>query len=306
MDHDPLLGWRLRENLFVPGSSFTTGAYGLRMNSNEIRPPAPGGVLAVGDSFTAGSGVADWESWPAQLEQLINQPVHNAAAGAWGVDQMVLRAEQLVPELHPKVLIVSILGQDSLRNNFEIYGGGYKPYFVIENGTAALKGTPVPLVSQRSIEIGPVRKVIGHSYLIHWAMMRLSPAGWVQDSDRYKKVHADEVGVQISCQLMDRLKRLQDQHGLHVIVAVQYGAAESSAKEPPWYGPPVLECAKQRGFGILDTYPSLKTIADQDQPRFVGLWLNEGGQLGHMSATGNRLIAKLLREILVHSGHVGH
>lgn len=221
------------------------------------------------------------------------------------MDQMVLRAEQLVLELRPKVLIVSILAQDSFRNNFEIYGGGYKPYFVIENGTAVLKGTPVPLVAQRSLEIGPVRKVIGHSYLIHWAMMRLKPTAWVQESSRYKKIHADEVGVQISCHLMDRLKRLQDQHGLHVIVAMQYGAVESSGKEPPWYGPPVLECAKQRGFDILDTYLPLKAIADQDQPRFIGLWLNEGGQLGHMSAAGNRLIAELLRDILINRTYVG-
>src|SRR5438105_9788269 len=56
--HDSLLGWRLRDNLQVPGG-FTTGLYGLRMNSGEIRQPPKGGVLAVGDSFTVGSGVRD-------------------------------------------------------------------------------------------------------------------------------------------------------------------------------------------------------------------------------------------------------
>jgi len=186
MVHDPLLGWRLTED--YSGGSFTTGSYGLRMNSNEIRPLAKGGILAVGDSFTAGSGVQNDKSWPAQLEQAINRPVHNAAAGAWGVDQMVLRAEQLVPALLPEVLIVSILGQDSLRNAYEIYGGGYKPYFVIQNGEAVLKGVPTPRVSDKPMNIGPIRWIFGRSFLIHWTMIRLEPTSWIDNSYRYKKI----------------------------------------------------------------------------------------------------------------------
>jgi len=98
---------------------------------------------------------------------------------------------------------------------------------------------------------------------------------------------------------MDRLVRLREDYGLRIIVAMQYGAAESSGQEAPWYGPPVLECAKKRGLETLDTYPPLKSLADRDPPRFKGLWLNEGGQLGHMSAAGNQLIASLLRDLLL-------
>jgi len=299
MVHDPVLGWRLRENVFTQGSGFTTGAYGLRMNSNAIHPPEADGILAIGDSFTAGSGVTDSESWPAQLEQMIHQPVHNAAAGAWGVDQMVLRAEQLAPELRPKVLILGILGQDSLRNAFEIYGGGYKPYFVIEHGEAILRGVPVPKVSTRSMDIGILREIFGHSYLLHWTLMRVSPTKWVHDQYRYRQIHSDQTGVEISCHLMDRLLRLQEEYSLRIIVAMQYGASESSAQEPPWYGPPVLACAEKRGFETVDTYPPLKSLADHDHARFVGLWLNEGGQLGHMSAAGNGLVSELFRDLLL-------
>ena len=299
MEFDTVLGWRLKDNLYAKGSGFTTGLYGLRMNSNEIRPPALGGILAVGDSFTAGSGVIDDDSWPAQLETEIHQPVHNAAAGAWGVDQMVLRAEQLAPELRPKVLILSILGQDSLRNAFEIYGGGYKPYFVIEHGEAVLRGVPVPKVSTRSMDIGILREILGHSYLLHWMLMRVSPTKWVHDQYRYRQIHSDQIGVEISCHLMDRLLRLQEEYSLRIIVAMQYGASESSAQEPPWYGPPVLACAKKRGFETVDTCPPLKSLADHDHSRFVGLWLNEGGQLGHMSAAGNQFAAELFRDILL-------
>ncbi len=299
MVHDPLIGWRLKDNFYAKGSGFTTGPYGLRMNSNEIRQPAHGGILAVGDSFTAGSGVIDGDSWPAQLEKMVDRPVYNAAAGAWGVDQMVLRAEQLVPELRPQVLIVSILAGDSQRNAYEIYGGGYKPYFRIENGEAVLRGVPVPRVSARSLDVGVMRRLLGHSFLLHWTMMRLRPAEWVHDKYRYKQIYSYEVGLDVSCHLMDRLVRLREAFNLRVIVASQYGAAQSSEKQHPLYGPRVLACARERGLETLDTHPMLKAVADQEPERFRGFWLDEGGVLGHMSAAGNRFVSELFRDVLL-------
>jgi len=97
---------------------------------------------------------------------------------------------------------------------------------------------------------------------------------------------------------MDRLLLLKEQFDVKIIVAMQYGASESSANKPPWYGPPVLECAGKRGFEILDTYPPLKLLVDEDPQRFNELWLDEGGQLGHMSAAGNGLMAKLFQNLL--------
>ena len=129
--------------------------------------------------------------------------------------------------------------------------------------------------------------------------MRTRPAWWVRDQYRYERVHADELAVEISCRLMDRLVRVREEYRVQVVVGMQYGAAEAAGKAPPWYGPPVLECAKGRGFKTVDTYPPLKALADQDPRRFSGLWVNEGGQLGHMSAAGNGLIAALYRDVLV-------
>jgi len=298
--HDQHLGWRMPENSKAEGGTLTTGPYGLRMNSNEIRPSTEGGILAVGDSFTVGFGVSNSETWPAQLETMLNQPVHNAGTVGWGVDQMILRAEQLVPRLHPKVLIMSVLARDSLRNSYEMYAGAFKPFFVIQNGRAVLKGVPVPEVSARPWEPGALRMILGHSYFFHWAMMRIGkPELWIDDSSRYKQVQSVEVAVEISCLLMDRLAQLRDNHALRVTVLMQYQAGEISRKGPPWYGPPVLDCAKQHGFETLDTYPLLKSIAGQDPERFIGLWLKEGGQLGHMSAAGNRVVARLVRDRLI-------
>ena len=297
LEFDPELGWRLRENLVSSGGGFTTGKFGLRMNANTIVDPVQGGVLAVGDSFTAGSGVKDGETWPAQLEASTGLKVLNGASGAWGVDQMVLRAEKLTPLLKPKTLVVSVLAQDSLRNNYDIYGGGYKPYFTIENGKAVLRGQPVPRVEAQPMKLGWVRRIFGHSFLVHSTMLNLGLSqAWIDNRYRYRKIHEDKVGVQISCLLMDRLVELKSSHGVKVIVMVQYGAQEASDKTPPWYGPPVLECAAKRGLDVLDTHPPLHAVSVSDRSRFEALWLNEGGQLGHMSAQGNAFISKMLKE----------
>lgn len=66
-------------------------------------------MIAVGDSFTAGSEVADAETWPAQLERLIDGPVINAGVGGYGTDQMILRSESLLPVLQPSAVVVGIL-----------------------------------------------------------------------------------------------------------------------------------------------------------------------------------------------------
>lgn len=294
MVHDPTLGWNLRDDLNF-GRAFATGAYGVRMNGATVQPIPQDAVLAVGDSFTVGSGVANDETWPAALERLTGKPVVNAGAGAWGVDQMVLRAETLVPILHPRRLIVGILADDSLRNSYEIYGGGYKPYFDVVDGKAALRGVPVPHVTEHNIGLNLKRKILGHSYLIYWTLRQLGyEARWVADDFRYKRVHSNEDGVEISCALMERLARVAADNGLGIAVVMEYGANEVVGKEPPWYAPPVLVCAKAHGFATVDAFPVLHSIFEKEPERFKTLWIDEDGQLGHMSAAGNALVAHLV------------
>ena len=68
VQYDSLLGWRLKP--FIKSEGFNTLDYGFRSNGGADAKVLPGGVLAVGSSFTAGSGVNDDQSWPAHLQQL--------------------------------------------------------------------------------------------------------------------------------------------------------------------------------------------------------------------------------------------
>src|SRR6185503_13025029 len=89
---DPVLGWVSRPwNVHADG--YTTIEHGIRQNFDE-KTVRTGAVLAVGDSFTEGWEVGDRETWPALLEKKMGMAVVNAGVGAYGTDQIVLRAEQ--------------------------------------------------------------------------------------------------------------------------------------------------------------------------------------------------------------------
>src|SRR5262249_53261014 len=68
VEYDSWLGWHLKPFLATQG--FNTLEYGFRSNGGGHTEVLPGGVLAVGSSFTAGSGVNDDQTWPAHLQQI--------------------------------------------------------------------------------------------------------------------------------------------------------------------------------------------------------------------------------------------
>jgi hypothetical protein len=132
--YDEVLGWVQPAHLASDG--FNTVEYGIRKNSSRDEPLSRGAVLAVGDSYTVGSEVRDDESWPAQLERLAEIGVINAGVGGYGLDQIVLAAERLLPVVRPQMVIVGVYQETIVRANYRSYGAP-KPYFASKtaNGT---------------------------------------------------------------------------------------------------------------------------------------------------------------------------
>jgi len=269
----------------------------VRLNEPKLAPLRTGGVLVVGDSLTAGPKVLDSQTWSAQLEAMTGKPVINAAVGAYGVDQMVLRAESLLDEVRPTTLIVGILSQASLRNSFTLFGGGHKPYFVNQNGEAVLKGVPVPSIDDRPPRLGLMRNVLGHFYIVAAAFDHLGMHDWwINGRYGYVQSYSNEDGVVISCLLMERLAALRDTRKLRIIVLMLYGAAEVEQKPAPWFATSVIGCARQDGLETLDTYPAYRAVLERDRAAFVELWIDEGGVLGHFTPKGHAFIAALLHD----------
>ena len=296
--HDPLLGWALKPDQSInandPGTSFTTGPHGIRLNRPAAGIPAKGGILAVGDSFTLGSEVGDRDSWPAQLEALLGRPVINAAAGAWAADQIVLRAESLLPILEPTTVIVSFYSVDVQRARYRVYQGANKPFFTLQDGALVHHNRPVPVYSGRFEEMPSRLALLGHSYLVLFVTDRLEWSTWWQAGLPYVLVDNDPIAV--SCALLHRLHGELRATGARLLFVLQYGPGDLK-KRPPQIER-VITCARVGGIEILDLWDDLAAVYRSSFEEFGRLFVSFDGRRisGHMSPRGNGFVAKRIAE----------
>jgi hypothetical protein len=293
---DPVLGWTSKSwNRHEHG--YTTIEHGIRQNFGETTVRT-GAVLAVGDSFTEGWEVKDHESWPAYLEKRIGMPVVNAGIGAYGTDQIVLRAEQLLPIVRPKILIVGFLEEDIIRAGHSIFGAP-KPYFTLENG-ALRYHPPEPLEPRRpSSQLASLafkaRDVLAYSAAADYVLARLNPNYWYSAGarDEYRKVDIDP--AEITCALLRRLKAQTDRDGIRVLLFMQHHAPQIiDADRPSANARRVVACAAAAGIRAVDQFASLRAI-ERARPNSMPEYYVHGGDLfGHMTAKGNEHAAKLL------------
>src|SRR4029453_1764627 len=122
----------------------------------------------------------------AQLEAQLGRPVLNGGVFGYGVDQMVLRGEQLLDGIASAsdVVILSVLPEDVLRCEFS-YRYAWKPYFEIEGGRLALRNVPVPQPHEGRPGESLLRRALRRSFVADRAFRLLDPDGWgVPDSVR--------------------------------------------------------------------------------------------------------------------------
>lgn len=299
--YHPILGWVLKPGISGnpddPDTSFTTGDHGIRMNSSEVRPIPEGAILAVGDSFTAGSEVGDRHSWPAQLERLLSTPVINAAAGGWAADQIVLRAEELAPILKPRAIIVSFLADDILRSGFRVYGSANKPWFDIDGeGELVHHNNPVPEFTGKPGETN--LPWFGYFYIVTYVMDRIGMGDMLRrGGSEYIKNGNDPVAV--SCKLLERAHKTFSAQKTKMIFLLQHGGDKNhdrSTHKP--HADAVVACARRAGIVTIDTWPPLLVEYQKGFDPYKELFvMHDNNQLyGHMSTKGNALIARLVSE----------
>lgn len=292
-EYDPILGWTLRSDLRGP---MTSGEFGIRMNSDQVRSPPHGGILAVGDSFTAGSEVENHETWPAHLESITGVNTVNGAVGGWGTDQIVLRAEALSKVINPKIVILSFFSHDILRSEFKTFGGGNKPYFTVSEGRLVHHNLPVPPFSVRPSELGWARSIFGYSYLIDWIMQRIGYADWTSLSD--VSIPAGNDGAEVTCLLLDRVRQDFAARDIRLILILQYAGGDIRfSRQPPSYVNRVYDCALKLGIETANTWDPLRShLAANGEDGLKKLFVmhDRNRNYGHMSSEGNKFIAELL------------
>lgn len=295
---DPVLGWVSRPGYV--GDGYRTLAHGIRRNFDETEIRT-GEILAVGDSFTEGMEVDDDQSWPAYLEKKIGRPVVNGGVMAYGTDQIILRTEQLLPIVKPKILIVGFLEFDVFRTGHSHFGSP-KPFFTIENG--ALRYHSPPLVTVRSdggFFVGAsykIRHLLGYFASIDFLLHRLAPDFWL-GSEKRQYVRAPNDPLPVTCLLLERLKQRTDREGVRLILFLQYYAlAIMEDDEPTPNAQGVAACAKQYGIQVVDHFAPLRALVEKDADAMRPLYMTDGKNFTHMSPKGNEHAAQVLAKAL--------
>lgn len=297
--YDPLLGYKPRpgagggENPW--GRKVTITAEGFRSNgSPEALSGSP--VLALGDSFTFGDEVNDDESWPAFLEKLLGRPVLNAGVFGYGLDQMVLRAEQLLDKVTPALLIVSITPDDIFRCEFS-YRYAWKPYFDLVDADLALRNVPVPAPGTLTPEETLLQRALRGSHLVSFLVRRLDPDRWaIPDA-----IRAHARGMEVAVRLVDRLTALGRKRGIPILFVSQWVPG-------PDYRPAraLVRRARESGLRALDLERPLLRLLPEEHDETVR-WRHlfnieeEGGELlrvGHMNPRGNEAVARIIADEL--------
>jgi hypothetical protein len=303
-EYDAELGW-------VPKAGFSSARNiwgkrvaiddrGLRRNDSADRSATAPAVLMVGDSFVFGDEVDDDQTQPAHLEQILGAPVANAGAFGYGIDQSVLRAERLVPQLHPRALVLGFIPDDIDRTLMSMRTGVEKPYFELDsNGELALRNVPTSPARPRIAEIGWMRSVFGYSYLADVLMRRLGRGDvWYVGGWRTAWVTRDAArAIEISCRLLARLDRLARESELPFLVVAEYGAVHvyggRAGSDERARTRELLDCARAREIEVLDLLPALAAERARDASAFEALY----AQIHHSSA-GNRWVAERIAEAL--------
>lgn len=304
--YDSVLGWHLNPGVHVVGVvdgrsiTFSTIDDGIRRNNDDDDGQIhTGGALVAGSSFAAGSEVSDDEAFPAQLETMIGMPVMNGAIGGFGVDQIVLRAEQLLPIVKPKILIVDI---SSSNITYESYSaaGRPKPYYTTNNDELILHNSPVPTyVASRG---GPnfFKRIAGYSYAVNRIMGALFADYWYNEkTNAITRIGNDP--AKVACLLFGRLqKEARDAGVTRILLSVQHGGGEIES----WDKIPedlvlVEDCARTLGFDLVDEFDIMKALSKQDPPTFAREYVMEPGHVfGHKSKYGNQQVAARIADEL--------
>jgi hypothetical protein len=289
VSYDAELGWVPRAGFSGHRNAWRTQvtitATGLRANGPAAPPDGGRSILAVGDSFTFGDEVTDTETWPAYLERTLGRPVLNAGVFGYGLDQIVLRARKLATTLQPEWVIVSFTPHDVARCELSQFGAA-KPYFYFEHGE--LRPGPPPVPPPQPLAQDAVRRILGHSFVVHTVLKRVAPHYWLEGGTRTIRVHGD--GRKVASHLLRALADDLSAAGVRLLVVAQ-GERGLTPKQRA-IAAEVLQGLHRSSAVLLDLHGPLAEVREGDGTRFATFYRQ------HMTSLGNAFVAERIAEAI--------
>ncbi len=281
--YDKTLGFLPRPGFTSPRISFDADGYRLTPGLPPDAPPAPP-VLVTGASFAESDEVDDADTWPALFQARIGRHVINAGVVAFGLDQVVMRTEQVSETQKPAAIVVIVTADGLWRSEVKQLWGAPKPYFTLnDKGALALHNVPVPEMHDPQRTMSSWQRIFGWSKLVATILERIDGHdAWISGNVR---ATPSGTGERLACPLMQHLAAL----GVPTLVVALYeplvwrNPAEFQA-EHRRLSQLMLDCADAAGLATLDLFAQVDRAV---QARGVNaLFLTD-----HHSAEGYRLVA---------------
>ena len=260
--YDPDLGWTEKANWTSSGNGPRTSTMrdGIRASGADALPAKPEGpALAVGNSFTFGSDVADDETWPAFLARKLKGVVINAGVEGFGFDQAVLRAKSLMPSYRPGLLIADVFEEDLLRATYSRFEKP-KPYFMASGQELERRNGPVPIDAMERESQPWWAHLVGRSYALDKLLMKLDPFGW--GGLGYEETGEDP--SRLGCLLLRRLASKAKVYGAKLVLVIQYaGETIASGGDRPAHITALISCAHLLDIVVVDEFEDLRALVHE-------------------------------------------
>jgi len=240
--------------------------------------------------MTEGYGVGNDETRPANHERLTGRRVLNAGVRGYGLDQIVLRAERMVPEIKPSTVVLAFIADDISRTALSVRDAKGKPYFVPDGEGLALRNVPVQ-VAGRSPLMRAAQHLLGYSHLFDRIVNRLG----VQQLWYGREVATGIDPFVVSCRLMERFAALVKRERANALVValpeqgVFFDAKAAAGQHEALTE--VLGCAAKAGLPTLDALAAFeKENAGRDIDTFYTRM--------HFTDRGNAIAARSIAAAL--------
>jgi hypothetical protein len=306
--HDPDLGWAnipgVRvEDLYGPGVWLQTNAQGFRAERDYSKEVPPGHlrVICSGDSFTLGYGVANDQTWCAELEDLDPRLESvNMGQGGYGLDQAYLWYRRDGTRLAHDIHIFAFIFDDFRRMQERTFLGYDKPVLGIRDGRLVVDNVPVPQRPFYAAWRDPLQAIT--SELRTSALVRRIGGGHGTETAAESPGAAERSRAtwEVVRKVIDELVAAnRDKQSLLVLVHLPTPGDFRQGISDPWRRFAKRE-AEQRGLLYLDLVAALRRLPAQS---VESLFIAPGAvqyraAAGHLTPKGNEWVARELYDFL--------
>lgn len=293
------------------GEEIRIDSAGLRSGSEEGAPQDGSLVLALGDSFVFGLGVAHDETFPAALErELPGTRVLNAGVPGYNLRQNVARLEALLRDIEPQTIVLGFLEND-LHNpsspDHEATSDGtlrqhplaYRPDATVNPFVALTSSGPwlwlqVHSAAFRVLSWELIRRRLEVAGAAELAARARATERSPELGDRLLRGESDpetERRFQAAAALLERAAALARAADARLLIVVFPRPEQLVSDELRGGNRRIVRIARDAGIEVVDP-----TAALAAQPDHLGLFLFPEDH--HPSARGYALIAAEVAEIL--------